>query len=53
MLDISFYFKIFIPLKIWLPNEVTEEGIVICVNDKHPSKAKVPIEVTEEGIVIF
>ena len=28
------------------------EGIVICVNDEHPQKAKSPIEVTEEGIVI-
>ena len=34
------------------PIEVTEEGIVICVNDEHPLKAEFPIEVTEEEIVI-
>ena len=25
-----------IPLKIFSPNDVTEDGIVICVNDEHP-----------------
>ena len=39
-------------LKAFSPIEVTEEGIVICVNDEQPEKAKSPIEVTEEGIVI-
>ena len=28
------------------------DGIVICVNDEHNSKALFPIIVTEEGIVI-
>ena len=37
-------------LKAFSPIEVTEEGIVICVNDEQPSKAPFPIEVTEEGI---
>ena len=32
--------------------EVTEEGIVISLNDEHPLNANYPIEVTEEGIVI-
>ena len=32
--------------------EVTEDGIVICVNLEHPSKALYPIDVTEEEIVI-
>ena len=30
-----------------------EEGIVISVNDEHPSKAESPKEVTEEGIEIY
>ena len=30
--------------------DITEEGIVICVNDEHPLKAWSPIEVTWEGL---
>ena len=29
-----------------------DDGIVICVNDEHPSKALSPIEVTDDGIMI-
>ena len=29
-----------------------EEGINICINDKHPEKAEYLIEFTEEGIAI-
>ena len=36
----------------WLLISVTEDGIVICVNDEHSLKAESPIEVTEDGIVI-
>ena len=32
---------------------LSEEGIVACLNDKHPLKTFSPIDVTEEGIVIF
>ena len=39
-------------MKALFPIDITEEGIVICVNDEHPLKALFPIEVTEEGIVI-
>jgi hypothetical protein len=31
---------------------VTEFGIIIDVNDEHPSKQLSPIEVTEFGIII-
>ena len=44
--------SVLIPLKILFPNEVTEEGMAICVNDEHPEKAQSPILVTEERIVI-
>lgn len=30
---------------------VTDEGILICVNDMHPSNACIPIDVTEDGII--
>ena len=41
-----------ISLKIRLPKEVTEEGIVISDNRGHSLKIQSPIFVTEEGIVI-
>ena len=40
------------PKKALFPILVTEEGIVICVNDLQYEKALLPISVTEEGIVI-
>ena len=36
-----------------MPNEVTEEGIVMFVKPKQPEKQDLPKEVTEEGIVMF
>ena len=39
------------PLKISTPNEVTEDGIDICVNFEHLENALFPIEVTKDGIV--
>ena len=38
-----FYLKLY-------PIEVTEERIIICVNDDHLSIILFPIELTEEGI---
>ena len=34
------------------PNEITDDGIEICVNDVQPLKAPFPIETTEFGIII-
>lgn len=40
------------PLNIKLPKDVTDEGIDICCNARHPLKASPLIVVTEEGIDI-
>lgn len=37
-------------LQAFLPNELTDEGIVIEVNDEHPLKAHFPILLTDDGI---
>ena len=39
------------PQNAYIPISVTEEGIVIFVNDEHPSKPRYLIKVTEDGIV--
>ena len=44
--------NVLIPSNTSVPNDATEGGIEICVNDEQPLKALSPIEVTEEGIVI-
>ncbi|WP_337485345.1 hypothetical protein [Prevotella sp.] len=36
-----------------MPNEVTEEGIVILVKPEQPEKQPFPKEVTEEGMVML
>ena len=36
-----------------VPNEVTEEGIVILVKPEQPEKQPFPKEVTEEGMVML
>ena len=41
-----------IPSKIWSPNEVTEEGIDIFVNDMQFSNAFDSIDLTDDGIKI-
>ena len=40
------------PLKIFLPNEVADDEIDICINDEHSLKAKSLIEDTDDGIKI-
>ena len=40
------------PEKADSPIEVTEDGIVISVNDEQSLKAEFPIEATEEGKLI-
>lgn len=39
-------------LKMQIPITVTDDGIVICLSDEHPSKEYFPIEVTDDWIVI-
>lgn len=40
------------PSKELLPNDRTDEGIVICFKEKHPLKTQLPIDITDGGIVI-
>ena len=42
-----------IPLKMFSPKDVTEEGIVISASDLQLTKLLSPIDVTDEGIVTF
>ena len=46
-------FSILVPLKTSLPNEATEEGIEICVNNEYLLNTGFPIEFTEDEIVII
>ena len=46
------HLALFLRLLAPFPIEVTDEGIVISVNDKQSLNALSPIEVTDEGIAI-